>query len=216
MKRFHWTSFDVRGLLPADWEHEVREFAAGHRTAKELVPTSVTSRESTTVEKIPVMTVGGLTVKERLPWLYDLYHGLFRTLAQQCTSEPVTTARDDRYGAVLNVQEGASMRYECHVDSNPIEGLLYCTTHLPGEGGELVVANSTEAADVDAVEADASVVYPIAGNLILFDARDFAHYVRPLEDDGAVRIVAAMNFYIPSSPEEHRPSDLNRHLFGRD
>jgi hypothetical protein len=214
--RFKWTSFDVNGLLPSGWESQVRTLAAEERKAKDLVPTSVTSRESATVEKIPVMTVGGLMVKERLPWLYDCYHGLFRDLAQQCTTEPVSTARDDRYGAVLNVQEGASMRYECHVDSNPIEGLLYCTTHAPGAGGELVVANSPAAADVDAVEADASVVYPIAGNLIFFDARELAHYVRPLVDDDAVRIVVAMNFYVPSSPEAYRPPDLNRHLFGAD
>jgi hypothetical protein len=216
MKKFHWISFDVNDVLPADWQSEVLDLAVHHRTSKELVPTSVTSRESPTVATVAVMTVGGLVVKERLAWLYDLYHGLFLELAQQCSTEPVVTARDDRYGAVLNVQEGRAMRYECHIDSNPIEGLLYCTTHIPGSGGELVVANSIHAADVDSVEADASVVYPIAGNLIFFDARDFAHYVRPLVGDAAVRIVAAMNFYTPSSPEARRPPDLNRHLFGSD
>ncbi|MBV8948480.1 MAG: 2OG-Fe(II) oxygenase [Solirubrobacterales bacterium] len=216
MKRFHWTSFDVRSLLPATWESEIRELARTRRREKDLVPTSVTSRESATVEKVPVMTVAGLIVKEELRWLYALYHGVFRDLAQDCSAEPVTTARDDRYGVVLNVQEGPAMRYECHVDSNPIEGLLYCTTHAPGDGGELVVANSTEANDVDSVEDDGSVVYPIAGNLIFFDARDFAHYVRRLVNEDALRIVAAMNFYTPSSPEVHRPPDLNRHLFGAD
>jgi hypothetical protein len=216
MKRFHWISFDVNDLLPSGWQYEVRDLAARHRTSRELVPTSVTSRESPTVAKVPVMTVGGLVVKERLPWLYDLYRGLFLELAQQCSPEPLVTARDDRYGAVLNVQEGAAMRYECHIDSNPVEGLLYCTSHVPGCGGELVVANSVHAADVDAVEEDPSVVYPIAGNLIFFDARDFAHYVRPLVDHDAVRIVAAMNFYTPTSPEAQRPADLNRHLFGGD
>jgi hypothetical protein len=216
MERFHWTSFDVDGLLPPDWQAQILRVAAEQRKEKDLVPTSVTSREGATVTKVPVMSVGGLAVKEHLPWLYESYHGLFLELAQKTTSEPVVTARDDRYGAVLNVQAGADMRYECHVDSNPIEGLLYCTGHPPGEGGELVVANSTSAADVEAVEADASVVYPVQGNLIFFDARDFAHYVRPLRDDDAVRIVVAMNFYTPSSPEERRPPDLNRHLFGAD
>lgn len=216
MGRFHWTSFDVNGMLPANWNSDVRRVAAELRTSKVLVPTSVTSRESPAVDAIPVMTVGGLVVKERLAWLYDLYHGPFRELAQDCSVEAVVTAGDDRYGVVLNVQEGPVMRYECHVDSNPIEGLLYCTSHLPGSGGELVVANSTAARDVDGVEEDSSVVYPIAGNVVFFDARDLAHYVRPLVDDDAVRIVAAMNFYTPSSPETHRPPDLNRHLFGQD
>ena len=54
-------------------------------------------------------------------------------------------AADDRYGVVLNVQRGTKMRFECHVDSNPLTGLLFCTDHAgrrrarlrarPGRGG---------------------------------------------------------------------------------
>ncbi len=216
MRRFRWTCIDMNGLLPTDWQSDIACAAAHLRKSRDLVPTSVTSREGSGVATIPVMTVGGVTVKENLPWLYDLYHGLFLDFAEETAGETVVTAGDDRYGLVLNVQEGHSMRYECHVDSNPLEGILYCTSHPAGSGGELVVANSTEASDVESVEADASVVYPTAGNLTLFDARHFAHYVRPLRDDHAVRIVAAMNFYTAASPESHRPPDLNRHLFGHD
>jgi 2OG-Fe(II) oxygenase superfamily len=165
---------------------------------------------------IPVMTVGGRDVREQLPWLAELYEDVFLQLGQNCAAEPLATALDDRYGVVLNVQMGAEMRYECHVDSNPLEGLLYLTSHSEGAGGELVVANSVGASNVEEVEADASIVYPVAGHLIFFDARDFAHYVRPLEDQKAIRVVAAMNFYTPSSPEVARPRDLNRHLFGED
>jgi hypothetical protein len=32
-----------------------------------------------------------------------------------------------RYGVVLNVQRGNTMRFECHVDSNPLTVLLFCT-----------------------------------------------------------------------------------------
>ena len=38
------------------------------------------------------------------------------------------------------------MRFECHVDSNPLTGLLFCTDHQAG--GELVIANDTEAEGV--------------------------------------------------------------------
>ena len=41
-------------------------------------------------------------------------------------------AHDDRYGVVLNVQRGTEMRFECHVDSNPLTGLLFCTDHPDG------------------------------------------------------------------------------------
>ncbi len=53
-------------------------------------------------------------------------------------------ARDDRYGVVLNVQRGPTMRFECHVDSNPLTGLLFCTKS-PGGGGGLVLVGKHDA-----------------------------------------------------------------------
>ncbi|MCW5939870.1 MAG: 2OG-Fe(II) oxygenase [Fimbriimonadaceae bacterium] len=211
--RFSWRSYDLNTLLPADWQQAILNVSED-AIAKTLKPRSVTSREGDPDLSIPVLTVDGTTVRHRLPWLYSLYEGLFRDLAQLGTHEPVSVAANAVYGATLNVQRGVKMRYECHVDSNPIEGLLYVTDHPKGSGGELVVANSTMANSVSEVDADCSVVYPASGNLIFFDARRFAHYVRPLTSDSAVRVVVAMNFYTPSSSEADRPKDLSGHLFG--
>ena len=119
---------------------------------------------------------------------------------------------DDRYGVVLNVQQGTGMRFECHVDSNPLTGLLFCTDHPAG--GELVVAHDATAADIAAVERDCSVIRPQAGHLIYFDAREHPHYARPLTAASGMRIVAVMNFYTESCPEATRPPELNRHLYG--
>ena len=78
---------------------------------------------------------------------WHFYRGLFLDLAQEVVSvERVTTARDARYGVVLNVQRGPDMRFECHVDSNPLTGLLFCTDH-PAGGGELVFAHDRDATD---------------------------------------------------------------------
>ena len=211
--RFSWRSYDLRSVLPPDWQRQLL-LLADRATPKTLRPVSVTSREADSNLSIPVLTVGGPTLRDELPWLYALYKGLFRDLAQLGTHEPVSTAENDTYGAVLNVQRGRAMRYECHVDSNPIEGLLYATDHPPGKGGELVVANDTNAKSVEATERDCSVVFPVAGNLIFFDARRFAHYVRPMKSESDVRVVVAMNFYTPSCPESARPKDLTPHLFG--
>jgi len=123
-------------------------------------------------------------------------------------------ARDHRYGIVLNVQRGTEMRFECHIDSNPLTGLLFCTDHLAGAGGELVFAHDPDATDVEAIEQDRSVIRPHAGHLIIFDGRRFPHYARPLVSASDVRIVAVMNFYTESYPESTRPRDLNLHLFG--
>jgi hypothetical protein len=139
----------------------------------------------------------------------------FLDLAQEAYAGRVMAARDDRYGIVLNVQRGTEMRFECHVDSNPLTGLLFCTDHLAGEGGELVFAHDPGAADIDAVERDCSVIRPHAGHLIFFDGREHPHYARPLLSRSDVRIVAVMNFYTESFPESTRPQELNQHLFGQ-
>lgn len=216
LNRFSWHSFDLRTFLPSGWQDRVLNIARSSAVAKTLLPRSVTSREDDPNLRIPVLTVNGTVVRETLAWLYELYHGTFCDLAQSMSSESVSTAKNDLHGAVLNIQRGTNMRYESHVDSNPIEGLLYVTSHPQGSGGELVVANSTSATSMSAIEEDASIVYPAVGHLIFFDARRFAHYVRPLKDREAMRVVVAMNFFTTSCSESDRPPDLDDHLFGYD
>lgn len=213
---FLWHCYDLRSELPSGWQEEVAQVVERSAAARTLVPTSVTSREQSAGIDIPVLTVPGSKVRDELPWLFELYHSRLRDLAQALTSEPVSVAADLRYGVNLNVQQGRMMRYECHVDSNPIQGMLYFTDHPPGTGGELVVANRGDVSGKEAVDADASRIYPVAGHLVFFDARHHTHYVRGTEADGGLRVAAAMNFYTPSSPEADRPKDLNRHLFGAD
>jgi hypothetical protein len=201
-------------MLPAGWDQELLGIAREHATRRSLRPTSVTSREDRTDVELPVLTVGGRVLDAMCPWLARLYETTFRDLAQPLFPEPLAVARDVRIRMNLNVQRGTEMRYECHVDSNPVEGLLYVTGHPPGGGGELVVSNREDARGVREIDADASVVYPTSGQLVFFDARRNPHYVRPLRREDAERVVVAMNFYTPSQPEESRPADLNMHLFG--
>jgi hypothetical protein len=152
-------------------------------------------------------------VQNVLPWLYQFYRNDFLELAK-CAwdKEPVEPARDDRYGIVLNVQRGTTMRFECHVDSNPLTGLLFCTDHRAG--GELVFAYDNDATGIGAVDRDCSVIRPHAGHLIFFDGRHYPHYARRLVSESDVRIVAVMNYYTESCPESTRPPELNRHRFG--
>jgi len=102
-----------------------------------------------------------VTVWERLPWLIDLYRGHFRQLYEEAAGRRLHPTEDQRYAVVMNVQEGGD-RYECHVDTNPIEALLYVTDHPRGTGGELVVANNENAASVEEVDEDCSILYPIS------------------------------------------------------
>jgi hypothetical protein len=211
---FHWTTFDLTSHLPGDWRQETAA-AAKEADFRDFPRTPILSRESPEVFVIPRGRVHGSDIRQSLPWLYGFYRSSFLELAQATCAELVMPALDNRYGIVLNVQRGTEMRFECHVDSNPLTGLLFCTDHLEGAGGELVFAHDPAAADVGAVERDCSVIRPHAGHLILFDGRQHPHYARPLTSESDVRIVAVMNFYTESCPESTRPPELNRHLFGQ-
>ena len=135
-------------------------------------------------------------------------------LAASTLAEPVRPAADERYGVVLNIQRGTEMRFECHIDSNPLTGLLFLTDHAEDAGGELVFAHDPDADSVAAVERDRTVIRPRAGLLIFFDGRRHPHYARALRSESDVRVVAVMNYYTESYPESTRPAELNRHLYG--
>jgi hypothetical protein len=208
---FHWMTFDLSSWLPAGWQDEVRTTAA-EADFREYPRTPVLSRESADVLLIARGRVHADQVQQRLPWLYLSYRQQILELAGEACAERVVAARDERYGVVLNVQRGATMRFECHVDSNPLTGLLFCTDHPVG--GELVFAHDSHAADIGAVEQNCSVIRPQAGQLIFFDGRQHPHYARSLTTPSDVRIAAVMNFYTESCPESTRPRELNSHLYG--
>jgi len=213
MPSFGWTTYDVSSQLPATWRQDVRRVAAA-ADFRDFPRTPILSREATQVDDVPRGRVHADQVLRGLPWLHQFYRGPFLQLARESRMERVETARDGRYGVVLNVQRGANMRFECHVDSNPLTGLLFCTDHGAGDGGELVFARDPGAVGLEAVERDCSVIRPHAGHLIFFDGRRHPHYARPLAKISDVRIVAVMNFYTESCMESTRPLELNRHLYG--
>ena len=210
VRLFGWTQWDVRSLLPDGWQDDMTALARSHAADIELTCDSVTSREA--APDITVMThiADGDVIAAKLPWLAEFYAGPARDLAQTLTREPVSVAAGVQYGVNLDAQYPGE-RYEAHVDSNPLQGLFYATTHPEEDGGTLVVSNAGDVRGVDAIEADATRICPAAGHLVIFDARWHSHYVSVLRR--GFRVVAAMNFYVPSCPEDARPEDLSRHLF---
>jgi hypothetical protein len=184
---------------------------AGNADFRAFPRTPVLTREGTDVKSISRGRVHADHVRAGLPWLPALYQREFLELANAASTEAVVTAQDPRYRVVLNVQRGTSMRFENHVDSNPLSGVLFLTDHWAG--GELVFANDLAAADVASVERDCTVIRPHAGHLVFFDGRR-PHYARRLRAESEIRVAAAMNFYTESVPESTRPAELNRHLYG--
>jgi len=174
-----------------------------------FVPNAPTSREADRDTPLPVCEVSGDVVRQELPWLYHCYRGIFKELAQRMCIDELLAAQCDRYGVMLNVVRGNQMRYVCHVDSNPLAGLLYVTDHAPGTGGELVVANNPASRSTADVDRDCTIIHPVSGRLLFFDGRSHPHYVRPLEESNATRVAVAMNFYTRNCPETVRPAELD-------
>jgi hypothetical protein len=214
--RFNWLGFEVSGILPNNWQEKVIDVARTDTVFRDLPRTPITTRENPDIIIRRRGRVSGEVVAEKLSWLYKEYHTTFLQLATKFTNEEIFCAKDIRYGVVLNVAIGNEMCFECHVDSNPLEGLLFCTTHPPGTGGDLVVANNQDAWGIEEVDANASHIYPVAGQLAFFDARKNPHYVRRLIDKNSIRVVAAMNYYTESFPESTRPAAINQYLFGKE
>jgi hypothetical protein len=213
MELFKWATFDVRSLMPPDWDTKIIDTARRLNLRKKITPFHVTTREAHDVGELVMRNVGPLVVEAELPWVRKLYDTLFLQLAQRTVDEPVSAAESNEHTVVLNVQTPEDMRYVCHVDTNPIQGLLYVTTQPPGTGGELVVGNNTAAASLEEIDADCAVIYPQSGHLVFFDGRYNPHYIRPLLRQDDIRVAVAMNYYTPSAPESLRPSDLDDYLF---
>lgn len=210
---FHWHVFDVGPYLPDGWAADLLALAAARSVRRTFRPTMSTARE-TPDAAIPLESVDGSVLRREAPWVYEWYTGWFRELAGRLIGEPLQLTSSDDRAVSLNVQRGPTMRYPCHVDSNPMQGLLYLTTCAPETGGGLVVARDRAATTVEEVDADAMVIYPRAGQLYFFDAREHPHYVEPLRGSQALRAVVTMNYYTPSCPESMRPVGLDDQLFG--
>lgn len=214
LKNFKYYEYDVNDILPIHWVEEIKGVVSKYAKLVILTSQSVTSRELKNDLKIETLVVDGEVIKEKLPWLYKLYNGYFKELGQKCVSESLVTAKNTLYAVNLNIQKGSRMRYECHVDSNPLQGVLYVTTHKEGTGGELIVSNNIDALGEEEIEKNSEKIFPNCGYIVFFDARKYPHFVKSLINENDERISVTMNFYTQSDPEDSRPEDLNSHLFG--
>jgi len=210
---FRWHTYDLNSVLPQGWDTELLRLAAEQSTQHGFRPTMSSAREAADTE-IPLESVNGETLHQHAPWLYQLYLGWFRSLAERYAGEPLQPTSTRNRALSLNIMRGGGARYPCHVDSNPAQGLLYLTDCSERTGGALVVARRGAARNVAEVDADCTTLYPQRGQLHIFDAREHAHYVRPMRHPDDLRAVVTMNYYSESCPETARPTGLDQQLFG--
>lgn len=211
-KTFSYAKFNVSNILPDNWQNTIIKLCNRYSQNGELAANSVTSKEFDSRTILDIKYIPGEVILKKLRWLFNLYRNEFYSLASKYSSETIYCANDIRHALNFNIQVGNEMRYECHVDSNPISCILNCTSHPMGDGGELIVSNDINSIGIDEIESDCQIIIPESGNFLIFDGRYHPHYVRPLIRSEGLRIILGMNYYTDECPESFRPSDLDCHL----
>jgi hypothetical protein len=187
-------------LLPPTWKYEIESTVNRMALEAQLGGHSSSLEPEGTILKYRL--VDGVAIRSHLPWLDDLYKREFLSRASEVYGEQLAPSDQVQNGVNINVIQGPTQRYERHVDTNPLTGLLFVTTHGPEEGGQLVFRG-----DADRLECE-----PQQGHLLLFDARDAPHEVTPLVSD-TVRISVPMNYFTKEALAA-RPHDLDHYLYG--
>jgi hypothetical protein len=205
---------DVGALLDrayGEWYAERCVFVAReHGRPRLLTGRASTSRgvEFSDHDVHTVVLSDGAVVDEHLPWLTRLYRGAFLQLANELVG-PVTGRRyvpsSDQVSAMnLNLLTPGE-RYEWHVDSNALTGLLFCP--VGPDPSELVFSSP---AGTSSSETWTSAFESAWGHMLLFDARQAPHCVRNVTVD---RVTVPMNFHLDDRRSE-RPPDLDAYLYG--
>lgn len=201
-KPYYVLDLSGSAVLPVDWQEQVLSAVSSHGIETVLSGSGSTSREARIGQSIHVRVADGFVVKRELPWLWSLYGGLLKDFCSSCFERPVYLANLLHSAVNINYLEGKGARYEWHVDSNPITGVLFATDSDPGLGGTLVFRHVT---------GQRALFKPRAGAFICFDAREIPHRVAPLRKEGK-RISIPMNYY-ESAADQLRPPDLDRQIY---
>jgi len=196
-----WFDLNTMEVLPPGWIEDIYGVIAGSARAVEMQGESSTSREELNAS-IKYEVVTGDVIRERLPWLWNLYEHQFVGFATSVAGRPMKISKFEKSAINMNVLNGTEARYEWHVDSNPLTGLVYVNSLTQEDGGELVFE----------VGGRHVPVYPRSGHLAFFDARELPHTVMPLKKD-LCRISIPMNFFF-AEEDEVRPADLDDHIYG--
>jgi hypothetical protein len=188
-----------KGVLHPGWTEDLERLVDEHAQATVLRGGTSTSLELPGTD-LKYELVTGDVIARAAPWLFELYRGQLLRLAQQVYGHNLVSSDRVTSAVNVNVLTRIGARYEWHVDTNPITGLLFATTLGEEEGGALRFAGGS----VD--------IRPTEGTFVLCTGR-VPHTVTPLRV-ARRRISVVMNYYLTSEGESVRPADLDDYLYG--
>jgi hypothetical protein len=192
---------DVREMLPPGWSKDIDDVSSLIARDAILKGGTSTSLESADTA-IEYRLIDGAGVATHLPWLAKLYRDEFRQIAEQFSRQQLVVDASITSSVNINIIPPGQGGYEWHVDSNPVTGLLFLSSHLHEDGGMLELRTADE---------HLLSIEPLAGTFAVFDARLCPHRVSaPIK---GLRISAPMNYFV-GSQGRHRPDDLDNTLYG--
>lgn len=184
----------AQGLLPADWEAQVR--AAADAPERVIVPVSALgpSPEDGQFSILP-----GPDVRARLGWLWDLYLGPMRDFVTQSFGQDIFPANRVSSAITLNILAGEGATAEWHVDATAMTGIFFAATRAEGEGGELQFRDDS---------GETASLLPRVGTFVCFPG-SISHRVAPLLSP-TPRLAFALLFYASAEDQPFASAD-DRH-----
>jgi hypothetical protein len=119
------------GLLPEGWDAAIRALADGPERHVLLDEESPDGRWSFAI-------VPGDVLRDRLPWLWALYHGALRDFASQAVGFPLFAANRLHASMTLNILSGAGAWSDWHKDMTAVTGLFFATAADADGAGDLM------------------------------------------------------------------------------
>lgn len=150
--------------------------------------TVLTGESNTSFEQqanIHVDVLEGDHIMRHLPWLFDLYQNDFLHFVRQSFGSQIYCSNEQNSAININKISGIGARYEWHLDTNDITGLLFVDDFFTQDGGELLFKKGK----------NEFALLPKRGLFICFLTAELPHAVLPLRLANKARLSIPMNYY---------------------
>ena len=188
MTATHWPPFAVlnlaeAGLLPDGWQADVAALAEAPE--RQTIIDMAASGDALAWQ---FSVISGDVLRDRLGWLWALYHGALRDFASAATGQPLFASNRLSAAMTLNILHGGGATNDWHVDQNAVSGVFYAD--VPDGGGALLFRDASGCTARFAPRPGGFACFP--GNV--------EHRVEPLPA-GATRLAVAMVYHVSATDQ---------------
>lgn len=182
---------NVESLMPSDWKEQIDGVVERFGKFKKVPGGAVRTSHEPPSFITAYTVVTGDHIERELPWLWELYHGRFKSLVSEVAGQEVEVDPQPRYGANINAIDKATQvhGYEGHNDENDWTGMVAEHTMEEGDGGELL----HELPNGSMVEARVE-----SGWIYIFDGKHHKHKVKPLIH-ASKRTTVPLDYVLPGT-----------------